>query len=54
LSFNFPKPEGMEKFVESIVGKAYDLKFYEQGIPHKHPLAHVERAIAERYILSRC
>lgn len=44
----------MDSFVSLIAGKTYVTKFREEGIPHKHPLAHVERAVVERYVLSRC
>lgn len=40
-------------FVKSLVGDAYRVLGEQTGIPHHHPHAHIERALAERMILSR-
>lgn len=53
LKVNFPVNEKHCEFVKSLVGDAYVVMGEQTGIPHHHPHAHIERALAERMILNR-
>lgn len=51
---NFPIDEHIVKYFAKVCGDAYKIVGRENTLPHHHPRAHIERAVAESIILSRC
>lgn len=53
IPVSFPETKAVTKYFDENYGKSVFIEHNAAGIPHDHPIAHIERALTEKMVHDR-